>query len=608
MDAETNTNRLTVYDYIIQEETAYKTMKVPIVDGYDFGMYEHIQKTILYKNSKFSTGADDGSRPFKNIIRPILNVAYQSENIEVKDIQPFVDDAEDYYLSFLVKKFHDGWAIRNDIDVFLDDLVESYVDFGGVLAWKANQSRPVITPWSRIAFCDQTDILSAPICEKFSYSPSELSDQPFDKDKIDEALTMFEAERTVNLSTGTKKARTPGRFITVYRVHGQLPTWWLEDKYENNEVYTSFNNADPYTLQTQYITYYEDDKGGKHGICLFKTREKNLRYKFKARDKIFGRALGFGGVEELFEAQVWTNYSIIQVKEMLDVASLVLLQTADPAYATRNKISDLQKGTILVHEPNSPLEPVDTQPINLPLFEKSAEDWEEHARVTGAATDPQLGIEPSSGTPFRLQDLVLNTGKDLHRYRQGQIASFISELYRDWIFDYLITDMKKGDRWLSELSLDEMQQLADTVSTNMANEKMNELVIQKGKIISQADYDTYKKAVSASFMKGGNKKFLELATNEVNEIPIEVHVNVAGKQKDLNSLTDKLTNIFRQVIANPAVLQNPAIAKIFNQLLEGAGLSAVDFSGLETPSGNPQPNPQPAPVNKVALPTPKVTA
>lgn len=622
MDTSSDTaisTRETIFDYVIREESTYKTTKVPIVDGYEWNMYEHIQKTILYKNSKFTSGADDGSRPFKNIVRPILNVAYRSEGINVKDVEPFVDDAQYYYLSFLVRKFHGRWALNNDLDVFLNDLVESYCDFGGALVKNTNTKHPENVPMSRIAFCDQTDILSAPICEKYNYTPAELVAQKWDMDKIDEAITMFEAEKTINLAQGNKKAKTPGKYLAVYSVHGVLPTWWLEDKYENNENYTDLDTSKAYTLQTQYITFYEDNKGVKHGICLFKTREKESRYKFKSRDKIYGRALGFGGVEELFEAQVWVNYSAIQIKEMLDIATLIILQTADPSYATKNKITDLEKGTILTHESGMPLSQVGLQPINIALFEKSLNDWEQHARTTGSANDPQLGIAPSDGTPFKLQDLVVQTGQGIHEYRQGQIATFVAELYRDWIFNYLVADMKKGNRWLEELSLDEMQALSDTIATNLANEKMHEFVISENRMVSQAEYDTYKQSIIASFMKGGNKKFLELGKNELDEIPIEVQVNVAGKQKDLNKITDKLTNIFRQVIANPAVLQNPAIAKIFNQILEASGLSPVDFSGIETPVPEPvQPNvgganvpgnPAPgAPVDNSSLPNAKVVA
>ena len=75
---------MNVYQYITTEESSYQTMGVPIVDGMEWKMFEHVKLSTLYKSSKFSTGVDDGERPFKNIIRPILNVAYRSEGFDKK--------------------------------------------------------------------------------------------------------------------------------------------------------------------------------------------------------------------------------------------------------------------------------------------------------------------------------------------------------------------------------------------------------------------------------------------------------------------------------------------------------------------------------------------
>src|SRR5690606_14938177 len=124
----------------------------------------------------FWKGENDGSRPFKNIIRPILNVAYRTEGFDVKDIVPFVNDLKNYYKSFLVKKFHPRWARENDIDTFIDDMVESYVDYGLALVKNVNDVRPEVVELQTIAFCDQTDILGGPLCILHAYQPDELAD------------------------------------------------------------------------------------------------------------------------------------------------------------------------------------------------------------------------------------------------------------------------------------------------------------------------------------------------------------------------------------------------------------------------------------------------
>ena len=210
-----------VFDYIISEKAAYKTRRVPITDGYEWNMFDHIRKSFLYKHSKFSTGNDDGTRPFKNIILPVLRVAYRSEGFDVKDIVPFVNERKNYYKSFLVKKYHPKWARKYDIDTFIDEGVESYVDFGLWIAKNVNDKRPETVPLQRIAFADQTDVLSGPLCEMHPMSPDQLRDysKVWDDDKIDLAIQGSKKEKPV-IMDGEKKAETPGQYIEVYELHG----------------------------------------------------------------------------------------------------------------------------------------------------------------------------------------------------------------------------------------------------------------------------------------------------------------------------------------------------------------------------------------------------
>ncbi|KKL13537.1 hypothetical protein LCGC14_2524790, partial [marine sediment metagenome] len=159
-----------VFNYITSEEANYQTLPINVSEGYDWNMAQHIKLSLLYKMSQYETGKTD-DKPFKNIIRPILNLQYRAEGFDVKDIVLFVNSAKEYYKSFLVKKYHEKWARENEIDTFIDDMVESYVDFGGALIKNINDKKPEVVPMQRLAFCDQTDIMSGPICEKHYYSP-----------------------------------------------------------------------------------------------------------------------------------------------------------------------------------------------------------------------------------------------------------------------------------------------------------------------------------------------------------------------------------------------------------------------------------------------------
>lgn len=560
-----------VFDFITASTTDYRTARVPLAENWDWNMWQHIQRTVLYKNSKFLEGPNDGNRPFKNIVRPILNVAYRTEGFDVKDITPFVDNEDEYHKSFLVKKYHRKWANRNGMDTFIDETVESIVDFGLGLVKDVGQTRPECVPLQSIAFCDQTDILAGPIGILHPMAPDELDAMrgKWDEARIDEAILMAKGEKAT-LPQGAVKAKTPGKYIEVYEVHGVLPESWVDDD----------GSPDRFVRQAHYVTFYTLENGTKQGISLFKGRERRQIFKAHKRDPIYGRACGFGGVEELFEPQQWTNYSEIQLKEMLDAAALSILQTADPTIAGRNRVDDLDKNEILLYDTAyGGLSKVDTVPRGFDKFEANLERWEANAMTIGSASEGSLGKSPASGTPFALQNLIVQEGNGMHDYRRGKHAAFAGEIWRDWVLPHLVRDINKGQKFLDELSVDEMQEVVERVVNNLANAKVKEKLL-RGEVPTDDEIELFKEVTKSQFMKGGQKRFMELLKDEVRDIPVDVEINVAGKQEYLNDRVVKLTNVFRQIIANPAILQIPGMAKLFNEIIESAGLSPINFAGL----------------------------
>jgi hypothetical protein len=74
--------------------------------------------------------------------------------------------------------------------------------------------------------------------------------------------------------------------------------------------------------------------------------------------------------------------------------------------------------------------------------------------------------------------------------------------------------------------------------------------------------------------KQGSKKFFKILKDEMKDITISVFTNIAGKQKNLALLTDKLVGVFRQVVATPQILQDPMMVSMLNQIMESSGLNS----------------------------------
>ena len=565
-----------VFSYIKTEENNWRTVRVPLTKSKDWNMYEHIERCTNVANAWYHSGNNDGIRPYDDIVTPIINVAFRSEGFDVKDIVPYVNDAQQSYKSFLVKKYHPQWARKNELDTFIDDVVETSVIYDLVLIKNVNEVKPEVVDLKTLAFCDQTDVMAGPICIKHQLTPAELVafKGKWDNDMIDQAIVMAVQEKKVSLAND-QEVKTPGNYIEVYELRGNLPEYWLTGEGEKYK----------YTPQMHVVCYYTTQDGSKNGITLYKGKDKPLNEVFKSlkidRVRSKGRACGRSIVETLFEPQVWNNYSAIKIKALLD-AAITVFQTDSEEYGNQ-KLSELKNNTILKHEPGKPITKVDGSLQNLTAFTNYQQKQETSARVLGSASEGSLGVNPSSGTPFALQNLVVQQGQGMHEYRQGKIATFFADvLYRDWFLKYLVDEMNSGIKFSEELTLDEMMEIGEMVARNTAEEKIKSKILE-GKEIQPGEKESLIEFYKEEFKRSGNRKFFETVKGELESIPVSVFVNIKGKQRYMAQNADKITNIIREVIRNPqAFTQVPGIGKAFNQLIEESGLSPIDFSGMIT--------------------------
>jgi len=575
-----------VFEYITTQEASFRTDRIPLTSSKSWNMREHTERCKNVANAWFNKGSnEDGVRPYNDIVTPVIDVAFRSEGFDVKDIVPFVDSVKDYHLSFIIKKFHPQWARKYELDTFIDEVVENSIIYDLVLIKNINDRRPEVVNLETLAFCNQTDVMAGPICIKHNFTISELVEYKgkWDSDKIDMAILLSLEEKKVALADN-QPAKTPSKNIEVYELRGHLPARWCK---EDAEMFT-------YSPQMHVVCYYTGENGNKEGITLYKGVDKALSENFKAlkidtvRSK--GRACGRSIVERLFEPQVWNNYAGIRLKEMLDGA-VNLLQTESEEFGNQ-KISSLKNNTILKHEQGKPITRIDMNLQNVPALQNFQALQESNARTLGSASDASLGKNPVSGTPFALQSLIVQQGDGIHEYRKGKIATFFADvLYRDWILKWMIADINEGKTFSEELSLEELQEIAETITNNSRNIRAKELIL-KGELVTKEELDAFQQAEKEIFIKAGNRKFFTDFKGAFKDAPVRVLVNVAGKQKDMSQVADKLSNLISTFLKSGVPIS--AMAKPMNELLENSGLSPVNFASVvNTPSPLP---PQPVPV------------
>lgn len=595
----------TIFSYITQEENRFESEEITVGDNWRWSWRNHVQMIFHLKHGQFFTGENgDFLRAFKNIMDPVLSLAYWMQDLEVKDVLFYIENTRGRILSFLVKRYHDDVYVKeHNLDEMFDEITESDVDYGGVMVDVADRKRPKVLALTKVAFADQTEALGGPVGFKLYFSPATLRGMEKNgwgkaengaQGSINDLIVL--ASQTKDPEGGRKGDKenvTTGKNIEVYIVRGGMPKGYLDDSGDLETV----------EEQVQIVAAYYDEKKSRHGFTLYRKQGEGT-LKFYASQTVPGRAIGYGFGERMLHPQIWTNFLEIHKMSLLQAGSKNVLFTDDETLTNRNQVQDMEQLEVMTIKENRTIGRVPTMGTeNIQLFQNAIDQWFEFSQYAGKAHDPLLGKEPNSGTTFRGQERTVAQGRGPHDRLRGKRAKFIEEIYRDAILPEIKREILKGKKFLATLSADEMQWVTDQLAENHANRKMMDAILD-GK--DPGDKEMHKEEFKASFAKKGSQHLIEILKDEFRDVEIKMGINVAGKQKDLVGLSDKVLSIFQFIFANPPAFQQamqiPGMSKAFGDILEFSGINQTDFTtfaGKMTapPQNSPQPSPQmlPAP-------------
>lgn len=592
-----------IYSWIKSEEAKFETEEIQVGQNWYWNFRNHVQLIFHLMHGVFFTGENNWLRAFKQIMRPLIRLSLWTEDIEVKDVFFFIESHTGRVLSFLTKKYHDEVYTReHDIDTFFDELAESDIPYGGAIAQKGVE-RPEIVPLQSVAFCDQTDILGGPLAFKHNFSPDKLRSMAkygWGEEKngatisLDDLCTMATFEKDSAGSINEKQNQVPGKTIEVYIVRGNMPEHYLKDN----------DNMEDYYNQLQIVAFYTDKDSKKQGVSLYRKKEEEGNLKVLISEPVYQRALGYCDGEAYLHPQIWSNFLTIHKMGMLEAGSKVPLWTDDDTF-TSQKVQDMENLEVMKIAEGKTIGQIPTAaPANVQLLERTVNEWYESAQLNGSAFDSLQGKEESSGMTFRGQERLIAQGRGWHDRRRGKRAKFIEEVYRDWIIPDMVKEITKGKKFLATLTSEEMKWVADQLSTHLSNRRINDIVLKmEAKDLTPEKLQSLsemREMMKGEFLKQGNKHLIEILKDEFKDVEIKMGINIAGKQKNLAAMSDKVLSILEVAMANPQFKQNleaNGMMGPFNDLLEYSGISPVDFATFQSqapamPTAQPQQAPQ----------------
>jgi hypothetical protein len=575
----------TIFEYITTEESRFDTDKIQMGTNWQWNMKEFVQMVFHLKHGVFFSGENDWMRSFKNIMEPVLSLAKWTEDIELKDVTFFSESKNGRVVSFFFKKFHDEvYSKKYDLDELFDEITESDVTYGGTLVDITAKERPTVLALTKVAFCDQTDILGGPIAVKMYLSPSKLKKMTKNGWFNPKNGADGSAEELVLLASqdkspeggkqGTQKNTVTGKAIEVYILRGDLPESYLKEGGDDEN----------FIPQLQIVAFYTTKKNKRQGFTIYKkeSTEDSLTYFTSA--KVEGRGLGFGWGEKMLHPQIWTNFFEIHKTQMLQSGAKTPIITDDETFTNRNKIQDMENLEVAIVKEGRTMKLLDTvSPNNVSLYQNAINTWFEYAQYAGAAFDPMMGKEATSGTTFRGQNQIVQQGKGPHDRLRGKRAKFIEYLYRVRILKDIKREILNGKKFLATLTGEEMEWVSKELAVKEWNKYVLEKTLADGNF-EEGEMEAYIQMKTDEFREKGSQHILEVLKGEFDDVEVTMGINVAGKQKDLSAMSDKILSIIQFAMANPQgfeqVMKMPSMADNMDSILEYSGVSPSSFYSL----------------------------
>jgi hypothetical protein len=467
--------------------------------------------------------------------------------------------------------------------------------YGGVLVKKIEQDgdlRLHVMAW-RDMVTDQVDIRSGVKIFRDYYTPADLKKMTPKWKNVNDAIAAAKKSKEATPNDGTKN-ETPGAYVPVYFVDGVLPTCYLRgtsEKYGDD-----YGSEDEYERLTFVVVLDESDKEKTSGATLYAGRMDEDPYKYLEYEKVPGRGLGIGVVEDLFEAQVWTNYTAKQKKDMLDLAGKILFQTSDTSIAAKNVLTDLEVGEVITTAPNMPITQVNNVPIAYQAIKDLGEDWDKQGERVSSTFNAMTGEDTPATQPWSTTSLLNQQAGSTFEYRREEAGEFLREIFMDWVLPFLVKQIKKDKELTATLEPEELELVSDAIANHEALSFAKEQVLA-GNLVTQQDVDAVKAAARESSMKLRRKGFKDFA-DIFDEYAALVDVITTGEQKNKVAVMQTIDSAFKFIASmqlpdgRNLVLEDGPMRKLFLQLMEATNvISPLLFSkpGMAAAPAQPAP-------------------
>jgi len=544
----------------------FKTKLINVVPGLTYNQYDTINQIFFYYNSKYVTGAidDEGDRKFfYNINRNPCKIFSKAIDFDTKNIRLLTVEGGDTLKTWFMERDLKFWMRDKQFGKVLNRIFKELPMYGSVVL-KIVDGTPYFVDLRNFIVDQQADTLDQAnfIIEIYNYTPAEFrkvgEKMKWKKSDIDKVIEEFHKMKDTS-------------HIRVYERYGEV-----EDVKENGSSTWEYKRV--FYADVGVDEY--DNRGNlsspKQGVELAADKwDKHPYWEFHA-DKIPGRWLGVGVVEELFEPQIAQNQNTNLQNKTSFWASLKVFQTRDNSI-NRNLGTDVKNGEIL--NVDSEITPVNmASSENLAFFNQQDQRWMKNRDELTFSYDAVQGERLPAGTPLGSTQISLSQTLSYFEMIQENVAMDIKEM----LYEVIIPQFEKENNkeHIVRLVGKDLDAFAEMVKNKMVLEEIIRQAVNGNGIPTEEEKNVIEVAVTEK-AKQDKEKLLTIPKGFYKDIKYDVDIDITGESVDTRVRNATLFALLQAVTTDPTVTQDPVKRKMLFMMAENGGINPSELFEVE---------------------------
>lgn len=525
--------------------------------GYLFNQKDTLELIELYYNSQYESGKldSDGLRKvFLNISKFRADVAAKQTDVDVKDYVFVPDSQESEWPTWFLSRQFKIWARENNYGQLLNDLNRDYSKYGTCVI------KPLKDSIERVPIRTIKNTQDAKSLKHAASSGGYVI--------IENDLTLTEMKKFPDWNT---EELDYDKRYKVYERYALVPKSLIKDHTLEN-----FDDDEEMVESMAVIILDTKETDSPTGKVLF-IEECECPLEEAHWDKIDGRWLGVGEIENQFENQVARNMIANMRRRALIWGSKKVFQTTDDT-AVNNFVREVQDGEVLKVSPNGQITQVAMESRNLPEFAQDEAVWEKNSDQKSFTYESVTGASMPSGTPFRLGVLVSQAAQSHFELKKENFALFLNRSF----FNLLIPIFKKQSRGKGKLTIanttEGIEHLKQAVVSLVKNQIAAEVIFNGGKV----DTNLIEQQVQESLSK---QKFMFFKNVDqiYDKAQFYMELDITDEARNTQAEIESLTTLYQSMVQ----AQDPRASKVADRIIALTGKISVEaIAGSPTQNMN----------------------